>query len=168
MSEEEKRKHRACFTGHRPEKLTITEVEAKAWLREAVMTAIDDGHTSFITGMARGVDIWAAEVVLSLRDTLKFTTAGQEIKLICASPYDGFEKSWSREWQATYWHIMNNCDLKKFVCPHYSRGCFQIRNKWMVDHSDIVIGIFNGTPGGTKNTIDYAIQQGLEVRYIEG
>lgn len=38
----------------------------------------------------------------------------------------------------------------------------------MVDHSDIVIGIFNGEKSGTKNTIDYALKQGLEVRYIEG
>ena len=27
---------------------------------------------------------------------------------------------------------------------------------WMVDHSQLVISIFNGTPSGTKNTLDYA------------
>ena len=31
-TEEEKRLHRCCFTGHRPEKLGATEEEVKAWL----------------------------------------------------------------------------------------------------------------------------------------
>ncbi len=43
-----------------------------------------------------------------------------------------------------------------FICPGYSRACFQIRNEWMVDHSALVIAVFNGQPSGTKNTIDYA------------
>ena len=43
--------------------------------------------------MARGVDIWAAEIVLHLRDE------GRDIKLICASPYKGFERGWSADWQ---------------------------------------------------------------------
>lgn len=167
MTEEEKRKHLACFTGHWPQKLSIYEGDAKAWLYEAIMQAVSEGHTTFISGMAQGVDIWAAEVVLSIRDTLKAKT-GVEIKLICASPYDGFERSWSQDWKDRYWYIMENCDLKKYICPHYSRGCFQVRNKWMVDHSDVVIGIFNGEKSGTKNTINYALKQGLEVRYIDG
>ena len=167
MTEEEKRQHRACFTGHRPEKLTISESDAKAWLYEAIQSAIADGHTTFISGMARGVDIWAAEVVLSIRDNVQ-ADAYRNIKLICASPYEGFERSWSENWQMRYRHIMDSCDLKKFICSHYSKSCFQIRNKWMVDHSHIVIAVYNGEKGGTKNTIDYAEKQGLEVRYIEG
>mgnify|MGYP002508193063 CR=1 FL=1 len=47
--------------------------------------AIADGFQTFISGMARGVDLWAAEIVLELRDE------GAAIRLICASPYTGFE-----------------------------------------------------------------------------
>ena len=166
MTEEEKRKHRACFTGHRPEKLFISEDDAKVKLYESIQAAIAEGHTTFITGMARGVDIWAAEVTLSIRDKVQ-AVSDQKIRLICASPYDGFENSWSQDWQSRYLHIMNSCDLKRYICPHYSKSCFQIRNKWMVDHSNIVIAVYNGEKGGTKNTIDYALRQGLEIRYIE-
>ena len=53
--------HRCCFTGHRPEKLKRNERDIKAALREQIDQAVDDGLTVFITGMARGVDLWSAE-----------------------------------------------------------------------------------------------------------
>ena len=68
MDESEKRLRRACFTGHRPEKLDISEKEAKSRLRSAIQKAINDGYATFISGMARGVDMWAAEIVLEERE----------------------------------------------------------------------------------------------------
>ena len=67
--EAELRRHRCCFTGHRPEKLTRSEAEIKKDLEAAILQAIDDGFMTFITGMARDVDIWAGEIVLRLRKT---------------------------------------------------------------------------------------------------
>lgn len=40
LSEEEKRMHRCCFTGHRPEKLIRSEIEIKAALREEIKQAM--------------------------------------------------------------------------------------------------------------------------------
>lgn len=155
MTETEKRAHRCCFTGHRPEKLTIPETEVQARLEEAIKQAISDGLNVFITGMARGVDIWAAEIVLRLRDE------GQPVKLICASPYEGFERRWSREWATRYQAIMKAADLVRYICPGYSGGCFQRRNEWMVDHAARVIAVWNGQPSGTGNTVEYARVQGV-------
>ena len=159
-SEQELRKHRCCFTGHRPEKLTQPEKEITARLETALRAAIHDGFVTFISGMARGVDLWAAEIVLQLRD------AGAPIHLICASPYEGFEREWPGNWQRQYRRVWAEADYRKFICPSYSRGCFQRRNEWMVDHSARVIAAFNGTRGGTKNTLDYAARQGVPVVMI--
>ena len=142
LTEEQKRMHRVCFTGHRPEKLKQPESVIVKALEAAIKEAISDGKNVFISGMARGVDIWAAEIVLRLRKE------GANVKLICASPYEGFERGWNV--------ILAAADLVRFICPGYSRACFQIRNEWMVDHSALVIAVFNGQPSGTKNTIDYA------------
>ena len=83
-TEAELRLHRCCFTGHRPEKLNCPEDQVKAMLETAVRQAIGDGFTTFITGMARGVDIWAGQVVLKMR------AQNPAIKLVAASPYKGF------------------------------------------------------------------------------
>ena len=52
VSEQELRKHRCCFTGHRPEKLTIPEKRLTVLLEAEIKRAIDSSHTTFITGMA--------------------------------------------------------------------------------------------------------------------
>lgn len=162
MTEQEKRLHRCCFTGHRPEKLRRSEKAICAELEREIRKAISDGLTVFITGMARGVDIWAGETVLRLR------SEAMSVRLICACPYEGFERAWSNEWQRRYHAVMKDADLVRYICPGYSRSCFQIRNKWMVNHSSRVIAVFNGQPSGTKNTIDYARRQGVPVVQIEG
>ncbi len=162
MSEKEKRRHRCCFTGHRPEKLTRSEHDIKADLRHEISQALQDGITVFITGMARGVDLWAAEIVLGLRKR------NQKIKLICAIPHEGFEARWSNGWKQLYWRVRENADLVRVISKEYYSGVYQIRNQWMVDHSARVIAVYNGQPSGTKNTMDYAIRQGVPVRIIDG
>lgn len=161
MSEAEKRKHRLCFTGHRPEKLHSNETAVCTVLSNAIDAAISDGYRTFITGMARGVDIWAAEIVLARR------AQNQDIRLICALPHPDFEKRWSAHWQARYNAILQQADLVREICPAYSKASYQIRNEWMVDHSARVIAIFNGATGGTANTIAYAERHGVEVRRFE-
>ena len=160
MTETEKRLRRVCFTGHRPEKLNIAEIEVKDRLRKAIQQSIRDGFTTFISGMARGVDMWAAEIVLEEREN------NDNIKLICASPFEGFEKSWSFNERQRYNYILQNADYIKYVCSHYSRQCFQIRNVWMVDHSARVIAVYNGESGGTRNTIKYALNNSIEIHNI--
>ena len=89
-NEAELRKHRCCFTGHRPEKLHKPEEQIKKDLEVAILQAVDDGFVTFISGMARGVDIWAAEIVLRLRES------NPAIHLVAASPYRRFESRWYR------------------------------------------------------------------------
>ena len=162
MTESEKRMHRVCFTGHRPEKLTRDEKSVMKDLEKEIRKAVSDGLNVFITGMARGVDIWAAQIVLKLRDE------GCNVRLICACPYEGFELSWSQEWQKAYREILTVADFVKYVCNGYGPACFQIRNEWMVNHSGRVIAVYNGENGGTKNTMDYAMKVGVPIVRIEG
>ena len=149
-----------CFTGHRPEKLNRSEDEVIRGLKKEIRTAIADGFETYISGMARGVDIWAAEIVLAFRDD------GAAIRLVCASPYQGFESRWSRVWQERYRRVMNRADLVRFICAGYSRDCFQRRNEWMVNHSARVIAAYTGQPGGTRNTVEYARQIGVLVKTL--
>lgn len=160
-SEAEKRKHRCCFTGHRPEKIGASEQTVVNLLEKEIRTAIADGFNVFISGMAQGTDIWAAEIVIRIRKT-----EGVPLKLIAASPFDGFEQRWSIYWQKRYAAVMAEADLIRFISPHYHRGCFQVRNEWMVNHSARVIAVFNGEKSGTKNTVDYANRHGISVRNV--
>ena len=155
--ENEKKQHRCCFTGHRPNKLDYSEGEIKPLLETAVDNAISDGYVTFITGMAEGVDIWAAEIVLKKKKENK------DLHLICAVPHPEFKKRRSQYEIERYENIIKNADYVTTISDNYYRACYQKRNVWMVDHSSLVIAVFNGTASGTKNTVDYARKVGVHI-----
>ena len=157
MNQEELRKHRCCFTGHRPQKLNYTEEEIKVLLEKAIDKAIEKGYVTFITGMAMGVDIWAAEIVLQKRKSNK------NIHLICAIPHPGFEKRRNETEKNRFNKIVSNADFVRKINSFYFSGCYQVRNEWMVNRSSLVIAAFDGRRGGTRNMIDYAKKNDIEV-----
>ena len=157
MGEEELRKHRCCFTGHRPEKLAMDESQAKEWLETQVRDAIGKGFVTFLTGMAMGVDLWAAEIVLRLKEE------NSNLHLIACTPWPGFAARWKEPWKSMYYDTLKKADYKVNVSDHYHNGVFQQRNEYMVRHSSLVIACYNGAPGGTKNTIDFANRLGVPV-----
>ena len=55
-SEAELRRHRCCFTGHRPEKLSRPEKALRDDLESEIRKAFAEGYSVFISGMARGID----------------------------------------------------------------------------------------------------------------
>lgn len=162
MNEAELRKHRCCFTGHRPGKLKMPEKQLVKLLEAEIIRAIDSGHTTFITGMAKGVDLIAAEIVLRLRKH------DPRLKLICALPHPGFGQHWGGGWTERFQRALAEADLERTICPAFSYGSYQTRNEWMVRHSDLVIAVFNGELGGTKNTLDFAKRSGVPCVIIDG
>lgn len=141
-----------AFTGHRPEKLNISECQAKKLLCKAVDNAISSGYTTFITGMARGVDIWAGEVVL------EFKKVYPHINLICALPYPGFGQNYPAAKR-----LLSQAYSVYKVMDFYAVYSYQKRNEWMVDHSSLIIALFSGEHGGTLNTVRYAEKKGVPV-----
>lgn len=154
---EHNKNHRCCFSGHRPEKLNISKTEATKLLNTAIEKAIADGYTTFISGMARGIDLWAAQIIINKRD------AGENIKLICIPPFKEFEKYWSSNDKKMYNEILQSADFVKFMQEKYTPDCFYNRNRYMVDHSSMLIAAYNDEPGGTKNTIIYAFSKNVKI-----
>jgi len=63
-----------AFTGHRPERFGFKYneddercVKLKVLMREQISELIAGGVNEFFTGMALGVDQWAAEIVLDFK-----------------------------------------------------------------------------------------------------
>lgn len=154
------RKYCCCFTGHRLEKLHAAEDIVIQQLDSAISTALQDGYTTFITGMAKGVDIWAAELVLKRRRTSPY------INFVCAVPYKGFGLHWKDGWSERFQNILCIADLVNYICPSFSRSSYQERNEWMVDRASLLIAAYTGEGGGTRNTIQYAERKERIIRYL--
>ena len=158
-------KHSACsFTGHRPGKLPWGMNEAdprcqnlKKRLWDAVEGAYQEGIRHFICGMALGCDLFFAEEVLRLRQMHPEVTL--EAAIPCLTQADG----WPAVQQRRYRAIVEQCDFETVVQEKYSSTCMQRRDRYMVDHSSMLIAVFDGLPGGTCYTVQYAIEQGINV-----
>ena len=160
--EDPKRKVRCAFTGHRPQYLKRPEDDIKVELENAIMAAIRDGYTTFISGGAYGVDIWAEEIVTRLR------TRNPALHLIAAIPFPGFEEAWAEEWKERYNALLAAADFVVFMEERHSKQAYQTRNEWMVTHATRLIAVYNGEPSGTRNTICFARKIRVNVRIIKG
>lgn len=156
---------RCCFTGHRPKSLPWGDREEdrrcrdlKDRLRREIRRLYqEEGVVWFLSGMAQGVDTWAAEAVLEAR------RIWPDIVLECAIPYPGQAALWDRKAQARYAAIVTQCDCQTVLCQHYAQDCFFLRNRYMVDASQFVVAVWNGAPGGTGYTVNYARRQRRQV-----
>lgn len=161
-SEAEKKQARCCFTGLSPQNLRRPLDDIKVDLENEILRSIRDGYTTFITGMACGTDIWAGNIVVRLRDRFP------DLKLIAAVPFPAFPDAWDEEWKEKYEKLLAKSDLVKVISGESGENAVQQRNKWMVDHAAKVIAVYNGTAGGTRNTIQYARKNGVFVKYLSG
>ncbi len=156
-----------CFTGHRPQKLGYGENsiqcdELKNKLSELIRELIEkEGVTHFISGVALGVDTYAAEIVLSLKAQYPYIT------LECAIPCETQAIKWNERDRDIYYDILSKCDKETLLQQKYTADCMQRRNEYMVDNSDFVIAVWNGQPSGTGNTVKYAQQNSKSIFLIE-
>ncbi len=168
---EEWRKFTLCFTGHRSQKLPWGFNEKhprckqmKETAKQKVENAILQGYIHFISGMAIGFDMICAEIVLGLKKKYP------HISLECAIPCKGQEKKWNSELQKRYRNIVKQADKIRCLYDSYDEigpECMLERNRYMINNSSMVIALFDGKPGGTAKTIEYAKQKGLNIEIIE-
>ncbi len=158
-----------CFTGHRPQSLPwgFREndpccLQLKARLRQEVIRMIQKQDVRhFLSGMALGVDTWAAEIVLALKEK-----DGLPLTLECAIPWEGQANRWREADRNRYFSILARCDKETLLQTQYTPGCLQRRNQYMVDHSRYLLAVWNGSPSGTGVTLLYARETGRQVFVI--
>lgn len=154
------REETCCFTGHRPEKLPWGKneydprcVALKAKLRDVIDAAYAEGKRHFICGMARGCDFYFAEAVLALREKTG------DVTLEAAIPCAAQSASWSAPQRARWETLVAACDRKTVLQESYTPDCMHRRNRYMVERSSLVIAVYDGSDGGTRHTLEYAIRE---------
>lgn len=118
--------HTCCATGHRD--VPTKKVDfIKGKLTSAVQTAIACGYTHFISGFM------FAEIVMDLK-------ASHVITLEAAIPYPGHMNTPDKMFQ----RLIGEHDVVKIHSTRYSKECFIVRNRYIVDRSSLVIAVYDG------------------------
>ena len=153
-----------AFTGHRPAKLPWGYREEdprclalKRRIRDAVESAYEEGYCHFLCGMAQGCDLYFCEIVLALR------VKHPEVTLEAAVPCPTQADAWPEAERDRYRELVARCDMETMVSDTYSSTCMQRRDRYMVDHAMLLIAAFDGTAGGTRYTVEYALRRGIEI-----
>ena len=157
-----------AFTGHRSKSFSWKDNETapgcvllKETLAEQISVLAERGVTDFLSGMAQGVDLWAAEIVLDLKKK------NPALRLHCILPCEGQEDAWPMSEQERYRSILRQADEVIYVNREYNINCMLERNRWLVDHSSVLLAVYNGIyRSGTGMTVRYAKQLGREVIVI--
>lgn len=148
-----------CFTGHRPEKIPQEMISPLQYrLAEAIERAVGEGYVRFISGMSRGLDFWAAQIVLSLKEEYP------QIELEAALPCVGQDRGWPQAEKEEFHRLLGQADIQTCLSQEYTKGCMHTRNRYMVDSSSLLIAFYNGDKtGGTAYTCRYAAKKGIQV-----
>ena len=150
-----------CFTGHRADKLPWGYNEAdkrclllRERLEKEILRAYENGKRYFLSGMADGFDLYAAEAVLRL----KRKCPGMELAAIF--PYGTGDTPRKKRIARLARHVVS-------LHESYSSRCFMERNSFLTEHSAAVIACFSGDESsGTAATLRMAKRRGLEITIL--
>jgi len=164
MTPDINRNNSCCFTGHRTSKLPWRGnhddercLSLKEKLFDVVEALYNAGIRHYICGMAVGADMYFCEAVIKLR------SEHEEVTLEAAIPCEEQTRLWGRREQKQYNYLVHQCDYETVIQHEYTDDCMHKRNRYMVDNSSVLVAVFDGTVGGTMQTITYAVRKGLEI-----
>lgn len=154
------KKNTCAFTGHRFHKLpgggnesSRTRIELIARIETVIVTMIEKmGITHFISGMAVGVDMYAAQCVLRLKYKYPWITLEAALPCRCQ------DERWNKKHREDYNDILSMCDKITVLQDEYTKNCMMKRNIYMVDNADVLLAVWDESPGGTGNTVKYALK----------
>ena len=157
-----------AFTGHRPKSFPwkYNETARDCILLKEVLTAqiislAKQCVADFLSGMALGVDLWSAQIVLDIKKEYP------SINLHCILPCEGQEIQWADSEQEQYNAILRQTCEIVYVSQKYTADCMLRRNRYLVDHSSVLLAVYNGVKrSGTGATVNYARRLGREIIII--
>lgn len=165
------KKTSCAFSGHRPTRFSFKYdethpacIKLKKVLAEQIDFLYRQGITDFYTGCALDIDLWAGEAVLPLMEL------HPEIKLHCVVPFAAQNQKWTPEQQARYHALLDRSSDIFLTQEKYSEVCYYIRNRYLVDHADVILAVYDmqaNKRSGTGYTVHYAQAQGKPIIAID-
>lgn len=148
------------FTGHRPEKLPEGEklTHLLTLLHLYIDIAVKQGYTHFLTGLADGIDYYAAEYLFRLRKK------NPAIKVIGVQPCQDYHAFFQLRGYSIprLQFMLANADYVVTLTGSYRNSAvFLRRNCYMADHSKAVIAVCRKERSGSMQAFRYAAGQGL-------
>ena len=166
---------RSCaITGHRPSRFKWKYKEndtrckrLKRVMQEQLVLLYEKGTRRFYVGGALGVDQWAGEILLRLKEQPEYS----EIELVVALPFEGHDAEWDARSKSRLKFLVDHSTETVIVGTTATPAavCYKKRNYYMVDHADCLLAVYDNDRSirsGTGMTVSFAQKKGLPITLI--
>ena len=137
----------------------------KAMLKTFCHLHDEEGIFRFYVGGTLGVDMWAAEQLLYLKEQPGY----QDIELIVALPFEGHDSKWDAMSKQRLQIIIHNATKCIVIGQSGTTSDYKKRNYYMVDHADFLLAVYDNNRklrSGTGQTVNYALKQNLRIIFL--
>ena len=167
-------KERACaITGHRPSRFKFKYSEdyalckkIKANMLEVFRKLHDEKEVRrFYVGGALGVDMWAGELILRLKEQPGYG----DIELVVVLPFEGHDSKWDERSKRRMDFLLRMCSDCVVIGKEDCRENYIKRNCYMVDHADYLVAVYDNERNlrsGTMQTVRYAQNKGITISFV--
>lgn len=154
------------ITGHRPDKLfgyDMCRPEYENMRKSFQKLILEMRVERVVCGGALGTDLLFLEAAVQLNQMLKSAMASDEnltgpvrlTEIVIAAPFPGYDSRWKKADREKLAELQKHCETI-YISDFYTPYAYQKRNEYIVDVSDIILAVWDGSPSGTKNCVEYA------------
>lgn len=163
-----------AITGHRPVRFKWKYKEndtrckrLKRRIQEQFALMYKQGIRCFYVGGALGVDQWAGEILLRMKEQPGYG----DIELVVALPFEDHDADWDARSKSRLKFLVDHSTETVTVgtTAEPAAVCYKKRNYYMVDHADCLLAVYDNDQSirsGTGMTVSYAKKKGLPITLI--
>ncbi len=154
--------HSCAITGHRPTRFKWKYNETnngckrlKKRMRDQFILLYEKGFRRFYVGGALGVDLWAGEIILRLKEQPEYS----DIELVVVLPFPSHDEGWDARSRERLAFLIRHSTEHITVGKAPGRESYYQRNRYMVDHADCLLAVYDEDRtirSGTGQTVHYA------------
>lgn len=167
-------KQTACaVTGHRPtrfrfkynEDYSLCKKLKRSMLEQFKKLYDEQGVRRYYVGGALGVDMWAGELILRLKEQSGYG----DIELVVVLPFEGHDAKWDERSKRRMDFLRQMCSECVVIGTEDCRESYIMRNCYMVDHADHLVAVYDNERNlrsGTMQCVRYARKKQVPVILI--
>ena len=139
----------------------------KRRMQEQFMALYGEGVRQFWIGGGLGVDIWAGEILLRLKEQPAYS----EIDLKIALPFEGYDAKWDDRSKLRMRFLTKHSSETIIVCADNCPPpvCYRKRDRYLIDRADCLVAVYDNDRtihNGVGSTVLLAEQKKMPIILI--
>ncbi len=157
-----RRDMRCCVLGVEDGRIRRPVDDVKIDLENAILAVIREGHTTLVTGVHMGSEIWAGEIFIRLMSTTP------SLHLVVACPWPGMEEEYPDSWTGRCRRLMACADYVKYFRPRACPEGEQLCTGWMITRSSRMIAVSREDDFRLRTALDRARRCTVPMTVLQG